>query len=198
MGRPSWTTRLTVEQCRVLRVELMQRDGVFRSGTGSSWTTLWKDHSGFIEAAIGFVVVREGSELALIIDPEQAKQYMGMRILGRYEIPITSTQPHFGGTRYWFRCPLMRDGNLCGGRVGSLYLPPEGRIFGCRCCHHLTYKSAQTHDPRPYKLARDVNAMDAALHSRDFRQGLLGARALLLHLEWSRKGRWSRLKSMYG
>ncbi len=198
MGRPSWTTRLTVEQCRILRVESMQRDGVFRSGAGSSWTTLWKDNSGFIEAALGFVVVRERGELALIIDPEQVKQYLGMRILGRYEVPITSTRPHLGGARYWFRCPVRRDGSPCGKRVGRLYLPPEMQTFGCRRCYNLTYKSAQTHDPRPYKLARNVNAMDAALHGGDLIQGLLGARALLLHLQWSRKRRWSRLKSMYG
>lgn len=194
MGRPSWTSRLTVEQCRILRVESMQRDGVFRSATGSSWTTTWKDYAGFIEAAIGYVVVRKGSELALIIDPEQAKQYLGMRILGRYEVPITSTRPHFGGARFWFRCPVRH----CGKRVSRLYLPPGGQIFGCRSCHYLTYKSAQTHDPRPYELARDIDAMENALHSGNFRQQMLGARALLLQREWVRKGRWSRLGLICG
>jgi hypothetical protein len=198
MGRERWTTRLTVEQCRILPVESMQRDGVFRSSAGSSWTHLWKYDVGFIEAAIGFVVVRERGELALKIDPEQAKKYLGLRILGRYEVPITSTKPHLGGTRFWFRCPVMRDGNPCGRRVGRLYLPPEQQVFGCRTCYNLTYRSAQEHDHRKYKLAQNLGAMVAAIHSKDLRQGRLGARALLLQLEWARKKRWSKLRPMYG
>ena len=198
MGRPSWTTRLTVEQCRVLGVESMQRDGVFRSATGSSWTHLWKEYSGFIQAALGYVFVRERDELALMIDPDQAKQYLGMRILGRYTILITSTRPHFGGTRFWFRCPVTRDGALCGRQVGRLYLPPDTKIFGCRSCYNLTYKSAQTHDPRTYKLAQDLAAIDAAFHSGDLRRGLLASRALLLQRKWVRDERWSRLASICG
>jgi hypothetical protein len=198
MGRPSWTTRLTVEECRVLRVEWMQRDGVFRSGAGSTWTCLWRDDTGFIEAAIGYVVVRERDELALMIDPDQAKQYLGMRILGRYAIPITSTRPHFGGMRFWFRCPVMRDGIPCGRRVGRLYLPPDTKIFGCRGRLNLTYRSTQTHDPRTYKLAQDLGAIDAAFHSGDLRRGLLASRALRLQRKWAREGRWSRLASIYG
>jgi hypothetical protein len=197
MGRPSWTTRLTVQACRVLRVESLQRDGVFRSATGSIWTSLWKDEAGFIEAAIGYVVVRERDELALLIDPDQAKQYLGMRILGRYEVPITDTRPHLGGTRFWFRCPVMREGIPCCRRVGCLYLPPETQIFGCRSCHNLTYKSAQEHDPRTYRLAQDLGAMDAALRSGDRRRGLLGIRALRLQRAWARKERWSRLALIY-
>jgi hypothetical protein len=197
MDRPSWTTRLTVEDCRVLRVESMQRDGVFRSGAGSSWTCLWRDDTGFIEAAIGYVVVRERGELALMIDPEHAKRYLSMKILGRYNVPITSTRPYLGGARFWFRCPVMRDGNPCGRRVGRLYLPPDAKIFRCRECYNLTNKSAQEHDPRVYKLAQDLGAMDAALHSGDLRQGHRGIRALLLQRAWLRKERWSRLASVY-
>jgi hypothetical protein len=33
-------------------------------------------------------------------------------------------------------------------RRGGLYLPLGERYFGCRCCHRLTYRSAQPHDKR--------------------------------------------------
>jgi hypothetical protein len=58
-------------------------------------------------------------------------------------ISLMVTQPFFGGQRWWFRCPLGRSGVSCGRRVGVLYLPPEGRLFGCRYCHELTYASCQ-------------------------------------------------------
>ena len=59
------------------------------------------------------------------------------------ECPVTlqTTTPGFGGRRHWFTCPLARDGIRCGRRVGKLYL--RGRLFGCRHCHRLTYRSCQ-------------------------------------------------------
>ena len=54
------------------------------------------------------------------------------------DIGLTSTPLTWGGSRWWFNCPLH-----CGRRVGKLYLPPEERHFGCRHCHKLTYKICQ-------------------------------------------------------
>ncbi len=45
--------------------------------------------------------------------------------------------------RWWFACPLVVNGRACGRRVRMLYLPPNGRYFGCRGCHDLTYRSCQ-------------------------------------------------------
>ncbi len=57
-------------------------------------------------------------------------------------IGIDDTFPYFGGRRFWFRCPLPKDGQICSNRVGVLYLPLAGDSyggFGCRCCHNLRY-----------------------------------------------------------
>jgi hypothetical protein len=35
-----------------------------------------------------------------------------------YKIGLTTTPYHFGGVRYWFICPLSRNGVPCGRRVG--------------------------------------------------------------------------------
>jgi hypothetical protein len=53
-----------------------------------------------------------------------------------YKIPITTTTPNYGGERFWFVCPLYKDGVQCGRRVAKLY---GGRWFGCRHCHDLSY-----------------------------------------------------------
>ena len=70
-----------------------------------------------------------------------------------YEIPLTSTETRpFGGRQHWFLCPAQvrrglprEDGspNICGRRVGKLYLPPGESQFACRRCHDLTYRSCQ-------------------------------------------------------
>ena len=59
------------------------------------------------------------------------------------DIPVTSTPCFYGGVRVWLRCPVVSKGLLCENRVGKLYLPPGGRVFGCRHCHDLTYESCQ-------------------------------------------------------
>ena len=56
-------------------------------------------------------------------------------------VPLLHTRPNYGGRRPWFLCPLAKAGVPCGRRVGKLYL--RDRLFGCRHCHELTYRSAQ-------------------------------------------------------
>jgi hypothetical protein len=58
---------------------------------------------------------------------------------------VTTTTP-WGSTRYWFQCPLSRNGIPCHRRVMKLYLPPGAKYFGCRHCYELTYQSCQQKD----------------------------------------------------
>ena len=70
-----------------------------------------------------------------------------------YQVRLVTTQPHFGGLRWWFMCPLRVNGHACGRRVSKLYLPPGGHYFGCRHCYRLTYTSSQD-SRKPDHLAR--------------------------------------------
>ncbi len=58
-------------------------------------------------------------------------------------IPLTSTRANFMGLRWWFSCPIDVNGQACGARCRTLYLPPGQVIFGCRTCHDLTYESCR-------------------------------------------------------
>ncbi len=58
-----------------------------------------------------------------------------------YSVDLTTTPCYFGGVRYWFTCPLVKDGIPCRRRVGSLYL--ADKYFGCRHCYDLAYESQQ-------------------------------------------------------
>ncbi|MBW2274564.1 MAG: hypothetical protein JRG96_14930 [Deltaproteobacteria bacterium] len=55
--------------------------------------------------------------------------------LGRdYIIDLVTTCPHFGGPRWWFRCPLS------GCRVRKLYAHPSTGHFASRQTLGLTYQ----------------------------------------------------------
>lgn len=56
-----------------------------------------------------------------------------------YRIALTATPCSFGGTRFWFVCPLVRLGHQCGRRVGVLYR--VDKYFACRTCNRLAYAS---------------------------------------------------------
>ena len=51
----------------------------------------------------------------------------------RQRISLTATRPGFGGTRWWFICPVT------GERVGRLYLPPGASELASRRAHGLAY-----------------------------------------------------------
>jgi hypothetical protein len=51
-----------------------------------------------------------------------------------YSILLNRSKTGFGGTRYWFSCPI------CHKRSGVLYKHPVSQILGCRQCLGLDYK----------------------------------------------------------
>lgn len=57
----------------------------------------------------------------------------------QYPIRLEWTPCRFGGSRVWCRCPAKG----CGRRVAVLY---GGRIFACRHCHDLAYRSQRERD----------------------------------------------------
>jgi len=164
MKNGACTKRLTVEQCFRLNAVDLGRHSVFASPFGRHWFVRYSDGTSRME----FEVV-ETPGLA-----------MGLRFYGqpvRCLIEVTTTRPRFGGRRFWFRCPIVRDGVRCRRRTGCLYLPPGQSVFGCRLCYGLTYRSSQTHDKRVGALLRDPLALAAALQSTDWAQKLLAIRA---------------------
>lgn len=54
-----------------------------------------------------------------------------------FKIPIITTSCNYGGIRFWFTCPLTKNGAYCGRRVGVLC--KVDRWFGCRQCGDLVY-----------------------------------------------------------
>jgi hypothetical protein len=51
------------------------------------------------------------------------------------KIELITSNVHFGGVRYWFKCPL------CAKKVGTLFIHPLTQQIGCRACLRLEYRS---------------------------------------------------------
>lgn len=51
-----------------------------------------------------------------------------------YNLQLDETKLHFGGTRFWFKCPI------CNSRRGVLFKHPITQSLGCRACLDLQYK----------------------------------------------------------
>jgi hypothetical protein len=56
-----------------------------------------------------------------------------------YKIELATTPCNYGGVRYWFICPLYKNGQYCGRRVGVIY--SVDKWFGCRHCGEIAYNS---------------------------------------------------------
>lgn len=110
-------------------------DGGCRSGT-MTWTHGWPGN----KSNIGIVGCVYGD------DPHFRLYYTHTSFDGEktdlnYQVAVASTPCYFGGKRYWFICPLSRNGIACRKRVGVLYR--VGKYYGCRHCHDLAYQSQQ-------------------------------------------------------
>ena len=53
----------------------------------------------------------------------------------RVRLRLTATHQPAGGLRWWILCPR------CGRRAGKLYYPVPERVWGCRICWDLGYRS---------------------------------------------------------
>ena len=83
---------------------------------------------------------------ANLIDPDAAWLKLTYTASGKpmeYSVQLVTTQPTYGGHRWWFLCPLVRKDGRPPRRVAKLYLPPGGRYFGSRQAYGLTYTSCQ-------------------------------------------------------
>ena len=141
-GPSGYWSKITVEECLTLNVDKLRRmdmlppGGTLRSSTG---TLTWRFvDSGEEIAQVGYQVQPVAEEfLRLILNYTARGEPVEM------SISLDESPQYFGGSRWWFKCPLRGRGVPCRHRVGRLYLPSGGRHFGCRHCYGLTYTSCQ-------------------------------------------------------
>lgn len=177
-----------VENCIFLAIECFHRWGTFGNSSGAKRSLSW--NSSVYGAQMGKLdyTVANGENGQVIRFPRQfARLYGAAKLTEECTIPITSTPCRFGGERLWFRCPFLRDGKVCGKRVGRLYLPQGQTMFGCRTCHNLIHRSAREHNQRQDELARDPVALAEALGDKKLARRVAALGALVRRLDLERK-----------
>ncbi len=126
--------RSTVEDSLVVSVWDFQK----RLYAGAAGAITWTWTSGGSSTIGYFVTETDDDDLAVTL----YYRWRGTEdVIEPVRMQTTPTQ--FGGSRWWFTCPLVVGGNACNRRAGKLYLSPGSRYFGCRQCHKLTYRSCQ-------------------------------------------------------
>jgi hypothetical protein len=142
-----------VENCRTLDVNNLVRAGVIRQNAQLQGAWQWRNEPEDEQpcASVGFEVRTDvdSGELKLRYALPILQAGPNAKAVEAVIIPIrlvTSNLPT-NGHRWWFICPAQRSDRPqpCRQRVGVLYLPAGGgaRLFACRDCYDLTYKSCR-------------------------------------------------------
>jgi len=140
MGRWAYSDRWTVEECSAITTKFLNEynyfNGCVRWG-GMNWS-----RNGEKTGSISFLVSTAPGDEYIRFQYTQTDRETQEKTEFDYKARLDWTPCYFGGRRWWFVCPLVMSGQVCGRRVGSLHLG-NGKYFGCRHCYNLTYESSK-------------------------------------------------------
>lgn len=115
------------------------KDLSWKSGT-ITWTYGYSEN----KSSIGITMRRDSwntpiERTFLKLNYTHTDHWSGEKSDMNFDIEFTTTPCRYGGKRYWFICPLTKNGQYCGRRVGVVY--GIGKWFGCRHCGNIAYQS---------------------------------------------------------
>jgi hypothetical protein len=127
-GRWGWHfKKTTIEQCATIDASRWTKAGILHEGgTRSGWESFVHYHVNITDVMHPYANLRYDLRSGARLD---------------YPVALQTTQPHYGGLKWWFTCPLVRNGQPCNRRVQKLFLPPRDSHFGCRHCYNFSYAS---------------------------------------------------------
>src|SRR3989338_10210931 len=174
-GRWNRDKKTTTEACKSISVDFLKQHGHL---SGLQWGGLkWTDGGEEETGSIGFRIWVEESVGEIRFQYTQTQGYMGEKERLDYSVKLVDTPCRYGGKRWWFICPLTKNGIACNRRTLKLYLG-GGKYFGCRHCYELTYQSCQKHDARADRLCEDPLLLRQLLKSKDWSKRTLALKAL--------------------
>ncbi|MCP4257545.1 MAG: hypothetical protein GY774_08480 [Planctomycetes bacterium] len=138
MVRYYFNAKTTVEQALQLSIFKLREFGLLVGYCSS--TLNWILSCSGTKSSIGIVVDITGKPYAKV-NYTITERNTGEKAKYDYKIQLTTTSCYYGGVRYWFICPLSRNGVYCGRRVAKLYKAPGTHYFACRHCYNLSYDS---------------------------------------------------------
>jgi hypothetical protein len=169
-------TRVPVETCFVLDVNVLLLQGALRPGVCSAqrWSIVGVD-----DATSGASVRTCASVNALTLSYTVTEGCYRMQNYS-YKVRLKWIPCNFGGKRPYFVCPNVVNKLACRRRVEKPYLPPGEDLFLCRRCYRLTFYScnesgdvhftAMRHTKRAARKLELTNPMD--VYSMDRPKGM--------------------------
>ena len=134
-----------VEDCLRLDLAWLMRLGPLREGRAGDGAVEWSIY-GQIVASASFRFDLRCVETARIIICLNHAVEAGARMPVQQVVLLAATRQHFGGHRWWMRCPIA------GKRARVLYLPPGGDRFAGRSALGLGYRVERiSHFDRPFE-----------------------------------------------
>lgn len=108
-------------------------------GLNNSGVVTWTSNRSENKSSIGFQVKISERGTSITFQYTHTDNFSGSKEELNYPIMLTTTPCNYGGNRYWFICPLSKNGINCSRRVGVLYA--ISKYFGCRHCGEIAYDS---------------------------------------------------------
>ncbi|HPA25612.1 MAG TPA: hypothetical protein PLK76_02540 [bacterium] len=137
--------KLVAEHSRALSVFYLKKNGFLNKECNYQYGVMtWTFDSNENKSIIDFSTHRGNAhtptELAYIkLSYTHTNYWTGEKSDMDFKVSLTTTPCNYGGVRYWFICPITKNGQYCGRRVGVLY--GIGKWFGCRHCGNIAYNS---------------------------------------------------------
>ena len=174
MGRWYVNKKRPAEECKSISVSFLRENG-YLSGFQSG-RIVWTNRSGEETASMGAIVSTSDGEGYMRLSYTMTDRNTGKETHFDYKVELVTTPCNLGGVRWWFICPLSRNGVYCGRRVGVLYRAPRADYYGCRHCYNLSYESRN--DSRHGRLGylgrflildRQIEKLRERMHRRTYR-----------------------------
>lgn len=132
-----WSNRLSIFWLK--KHGYLNRECSYQSG-GISWTYGLNES----KSSIGFTVKKDNwgtpyEQAYIELRYTHTSNWTGEISNMDFRVYLAITPCKYGGVRYWFICPLTKNGQYCGRRVGVLF--SIGKWYGCRHCGDIAYQS---------------------------------------------------------
>ena len=154
-GSGQWVrigTKRSTSSAIALDICALTEHGLLRCSTSTFASSTWTDsRTGETIGTIEHIIHAERDRG--VIELRYWSSDFGESVQVRSIVALETTHPHFGGVRWWFRCPLS------GKRSRVLYKISGQRYFACRDALGLTYDSCNDDaQSRALRQARKVRS----------------------------------------
>lgn len=174
MRRSSMTKRKTVEECLYLDTSFLKDKHYLIHDEVHTRIIRWKYKYSDKTPSIGVgISLRPNNEHIYPFYTINSNSRYQEKI--HYLVNLESTPCFFGNKRWWFLCPMVKDGKPCRRRVAHLY--SIGAHFACRHCLNLTYRTCQKSNNRVKKLSNQPRKIKKMLKSENLKEEALAWRA---------------------